>query len=55
VAAIIDNQHFKIGPRLPGEGLYALQKPRIRSEGGDYHRYEEVRQFLILPCGSGRG
>ena len=38
--------------RLPGEGLHALQKPRIRSQGGDHHRYEEVRQFLILPCGA---
>ena len=48
-AAIIDDHHFEIWPRLPGEGLHALQKPRIRSESGDYHRYEEIRQFLILP------
>ena len=53
VAAVIDDHHFEIRPRLPGEGLHALQKPRIRSEGGDYHRYEEVRQFLILPRGTG--
>ena len=55
VAAIVDDHHFEIWPRLPGERLHALQKPRIRSEGGDYHRYEEVRQFLILPCGGGWG
>jgi hypothetical protein len=53
-ATVIDDQHFEIEPRLPGEGLHALQKPRIRSQGGDHHRYEVVRQFLILPCSGER-
>src|SRR5690349_3678651 len=51
LAAIIDDHQFVIWPCLPVERLYALQKPRIRGQGGNYHRYEEVRQSLILPCG----
>src|ERR1017187_3160568 len=55
LAAIVDDHHFEIRHGLPGKRLHALEKPRIRGEGGDYHRYEEVRQFLILPCGGGGG
>jgi hypothetical protein len=25
--------------------LDTLQKPRVRSQSGNYHRYKEVRQF----------
>jgi hypothetical protein len=44
LAAVIDDHDFQILPRLPQKGLHALQKPRVRREGGDDHRYEEIRQ-----------
>jgi hypothetical protein len=47
-AAVIDDYHFKIAPRLLVEGLHAFQKPRIRSQCGDYHGYQNIGQLFIL-------
>jgi len=48
-AAVIHDDHFKVAPCLPREGFDTIRKPRIRSQGGDHHRYEEIRQTSILP------
>jgi len=42
--AVVHDDHFKIAPCLLPERIHALLKPRIRSQGGDHHRYEEIRQ-----------
>ena len=48
LAAVVYDDHFEIAPCLPSERVQTSLEPRIRSQGGDHHRYEEIRQTSIL-------
>jgi hypothetical protein len=48
LTAVVNDDHLKIPPCLAVEGLETLQQPRIRGQGGNHYRYQDVRQTPIL-------